>query len=120
MSLDIHTRNVALGALSMTAVSEEELAQRLGNPEIHVVRRRDDGHLGPEVPHYLVRHTTYPINKSTMFDSIKLIDFGESFMDNDPPETIHTPLAVRAPEVIFGDELDHRVDLWSMGCMVSR
>ncbi|RDI86977.1 hypothetical protein Vi05172_g3209 [Venturia inaequalis] len=31
---------------------------------------------------------------------------------------LHTPLPVRAPEIIFGEKFDYRVDLWSMGCML--
>ncbi|TID13090.1 kinase-like protein [Venturia nashicola] len=51
------------------------------------------------------------------FQAIKIVDFGESFMSDDVPDTLHTPIAVRAPEVIFGEKLDLRMDLWSMGCM---
>jgi serine/threonine-protein kinase SRPK3 len=50
---------------------------------------------------------------------IKIVDFGESFSKDDIPETLHTPLCVRAPEVFFEEKLDYRVYLWSMGCMVS-
>ncbi|TID13091.1 kinase-like protein [Venturia nashicola] len=49
------------------------------------------------------------------FQAIKIVDFGESFMSDDVPDTLHTPIAVRAPEVIFGEKLDLRMDLWSMG-----
>ncbi|CAG7926198.1 unnamed protein product [Penicillium olsonii] len=50
--------------------------------------------------------------------SIKIIDFGESFLATESPRTLHTPFPVRAPEVIFQDRIDHRVDLWGMGCML--
>jgi serine/threonine protein kinase len=71
------------------------------------------------MPEYLVRPTSYPADLSLSFYPIRIVDFGESFLSNDIPDTLHTPLPVRAPEIIFGDKLDHRVDLWSMGCMVS-
>ena len=40
------------------------------------------------------------------------------FLDTEPPRELHTLHVVRAPEAIFKDKLDFRVDLWSMGCMV--
>ena len=48
-----------------------------------------------------------------------MIDFGEAFFKDSVPDTLHTPLAVRAPEIIFGDTFDRRVDMWSAGCLVS-
>lgn len=71
------------------------------------------------MPKYLVRPTSYPADLSLSLHQIKIIDFGESFLSSDIPNTLHTPFPVRAPEIIFDDKLDYRVDLWSMGCMVS-
>ncbi|KAG6044892.1 hypothetical protein E4U33_001465 [Claviceps sp. LM78 group G4] len=46
-----------------------------------------------------------------------MIDFGEAFLSNDAPSTLQTPLYLQAPEIVFGDRLDRRVDLWSAGCL---
>ncbi|CAA9962520.1 serine protein kinase [Pyrenophora teres f. maculata] len=48
----------------------------------------------------------------------KIIDFGQSFFHDDVPETLETPVVFQAPELVFGDKLDYRVDLWSMGCII--
>ncbi|KAI0586197.1 Protein kinase [Pyrenophora tritici-repentis] len=71
------------------------------------------------MPEYLVWPSMYLTDVYLLQQQIKIIDFGESFLHNDVPETLHTPAVVRAPEVIFGDKLDYRVDLWNMGCMIS-
>lgn len=115
----MHTRNLAFTIPSIHSISEEELFQKLGDPEIGLLKRKDGNPLEPGMPEYLVRPTSYPGVLSLSSNPIKIIDFGESFLSNDVPHTLHTPLPVRAPEIIFGDKLDHRVDLWSMGCMVS-
>jgi serine/threonine-protein kinase SRPK3 len=99
-------------------LTEAELLQKLRSPELGDVTRKDGKSLEPNLPAYLVRPTSYPADMSLSQQQIKIIDFGESFTKNDVPETLHTPLCVRAPEVIFGEKLDHRVDLWSAGCMV--
>lgn len=74
------------------------------------------------MPSYLVQPTSFLVDsvRESLRSSpiVKIIDFGESFFDDQAPVKLHTPLAVRAPEVVFGDRIDHRVDMWSMGCLV--
>ena len=91
---------------------------KLGAPETSEVRRKDGLPLEPGVPKYLVWPSHFLVNRQSALDSIRIIDFGEAFLHTEIPDTLHTPLVVRAPEVIFKDRLDYRVDLWSMGCMV--
>lgn len=99
-------------------ITEEAFFEMVGKPEIGRVQRRDgnDHELG--VPEYIVKPTSYRTCLWNSAQSIKIIDFGESFSCPAVPHTLHTPLPVRAPEVIFQDKIDHHVDLWSMGCMV--
>ncbi|KAF2875293.1 kinase-like domain-containing protein [Massariosphaeria phaeospora] len=115
---DLHTRNLTFVIPSLHTLTEAELLQKLRSPEIGVVTRKDGKPLEPGLPAYLVRPTSYPADVSLSQQQIKIIDFGESFSKNDVPETLHTPLCVRAPEAIFGEKLDYRVDLWSAGCMI--
>lgn len=104
-----------------TSASEEDLSVILGQPETGQVRRIHGGdQLEPGMPSYIVRPSSYPsIIKRSLPTSVKVIDYGQSFLDvNDVPATLNTPLAVRAPEIVLGDSFDHCVDLWSMGCLV--
>jgi serine/threonine protein kinase len=116
---DLHTRNLAFTIRSIHSLGEEEFFQKLGNPETGLIRRKDGKPLESGMPKYLVRPTSYPAGLSVLSYPIKIVDFGESFLDNEIPDKLHTPLPVRAPEIIFGEKFDYRVDLWSMGCMVS-
>ncbi|KAF2277201.1 serine protein kinase [Westerdykella ornata] len=115
---DLHIRNLAFTIPSTHSLPEEEFLRKLGEPETGLIRRTDGKPLEPGMPNYLVRPTSYPADLSLSSHLIKIVDFGESFLSNDVPDTLHTPLPVRVPEVIFGDKLDYRVDLWSMGCML--
>ncbi|KAH8730405.1 kinase-like domain-containing protein [Phaeosphaeriaceae sp. PMI808] len=115
---DLNTRNLTFAIPPLHTLTEAELLQKLRSPEIGAVVRRDRKPLEPGLPAYLVRPTSYPADVSLPQQQIKIIDFGESFSNNDVPETLHTPLCVRAPEVIFGEKLDYRVDLWIAGCMI--
>ncbi|PWY63810.1 kinase-like protein [Aspergillus eucalypticola CBS 122712] len=115
---DFHIRNLAFTIPSMANIPEDEFINLLGKPDIGLVRCNDGGSLGPGIPEYIVRSANLHLQPWPLSKTIKIVDFGESFPRKDAPETLHTPLVVRAPEVIFKDRLDHRVDLWSLGCML--
>ena len=100
-------------------MDENALLQVLDTPETAPVRRLDGKPLDSSVPSYLVWPA--PFRRREIIQAppvIKIIDFGEAFFADDAPRTLHTPLSVRAPEVLFGDALDKRVDLWSAACLV--
>ncbi|CAO2652308.1 Nn.00g005910.m01.CDS01 [Neocucurbitaria sp. VM-36] len=114
---DLHIRNLAFTIPSVHALCEDNFLRQLGKPETSVVKRRDGRPIDPSMPDYLVRPTSFPIDLAFPPPSIKIMDFGQSFLNQDMPDTFHTPLVVRAPEVIFEDNIDYRMDLWSMGCL---
>ncbi|TQS33330.1 hypothetical protein Golomagni_06330 [Golovinomyces magnicellulatus] len=117
-------KNVAQQALAGLAylhnhnIGHGELLEELGSPITEPVKREDGKPLDPCVPAYIVQPASYPVDLSLSQQHIKIVDFGESFSHNDVPESLHTPLCVRAPEIIFGQKLDYRVDLWSVGCLM--
>ncbi|KAL4907061.1 hypothetical protein BDW74DRAFT_190048 [Aspergillus multicolor] len=115
---DIHTWNLAFTAPSVDNESEQEFIDISGKLEIGNVRARDGGDLEPGVPYYIVRPASYRSRSWLSSASVKIVDFGQAFLHTEIPSTLHTPLPVRAPEVVFGERLDYRVDLWSMGCML--
>jgi serine/threonine protein kinase len=41
-----------------------------------------------------------------------------AFPFSQPPERCETPMALRAPELVLGTAFDHRVDVWSFGCLL--
>lgn len=119
--LDLHTNNLAFTLPDLNRVSEGEFIEMLGKPNIGYVQKKDNKPLEPSVPEYIVRPASdqkLP-SPSLLSNAIKIIDFGQSFLSTAIPHTLRAPVSVRAPEVIFKDNLDYRVDLWSMGCMVS-
>ncbi|KAL2286408.1 hypothetical protein FJTKL_06794 [Diaporthe vaccinii] len=121
---DLHARNLAFKIPNLDSLSGQQFYDKMGKPETGLVRRTDG--LAPEktvpnVPSYLVRPTSFTkhIREALRANPfIKIIDFGESFQMPNTPTQLHTPLVVRAPECLFSDRLDHRVDLWSMACLL--
>ncbi|KAI0470284.1 kinase-like domain-containing protein [Xylaria cf. heliscus] len=118
---DIHTRNITLTLPHLDSLSEQEFIDTLGQPELGPVQRTDGSALGMHLPSYIVRPTPFKardVLQSLRAPIVKIIDFGESFLPNQAPATLHTPLVVRPPEVLFDDPIDRRVDLWSLGCLL--
>jgi serine/threonine-protein kinase SRPK3 len=115
---DLHTRNLAFVAPIEHSLSEEDFLKQLKKAQIGAVRRTDGEPLEPSMPEYLVRPTSRPVDLSPASAIIRIVDFGEFFFVSHPRIEPHTPLVVRAPEIIFKDRLDHRVDPWTMGSMV--
>ncbi|KAG5810591.1 hypothetical protein H9Q74_005726 [Fusarium xylarioides] len=118
---DIHTRNLALTIPHLQSLSERDFIAKLGEPDIGFVLGPDDEPLPKSLPAQIVRPASFghrEVQRTLAKPSIKIIDFGEAFISDDVPSTLHTPLPVRAPEILFGDKLDHRVDLWSTGCLI--
>jgi serine/threonine-protein kinase SRPK3 len=117
--VDLYIRNVAFTVPSLQDLTEAELVRKLGTPETGPIRRKDGSSLDYGMPQYLVRPRSFPPDLKSSTNAIKIIDYGQSFLRHDTPDEFNTPLPVRAPEIIFKDAVDYRMDLWSMGCMVS-
>ena len=120
--VDIHVRNLAFVLPFINDMSEEAFISMMGKPEIRPVQRVDGQSFSePGVPDYIVQSASYQKPILMSLDTVKIIDFGQSFLPTCVPQTLRTPLPVRPPEVIFNSEtLDYHVDLWGMGCMVRK
>lgn len=114
---DLHTRNIVFTLPITNSANEKELSKISGEPGIGQVQRADGGPLESGIPTYLVRPSSFSLSTLPL-SQVKITDYGESFFDTDPPATLRTPLSVRAPEVLLNQRFDHRVDLWSMGCLI--
>lgn len=103
------------------SLTEQQFFEKFGKPETAQVIRTDGTAVPGNVPAYLVRPASFPIGfcqRLRTASFIKIIGFGQAFLKSQAPKSLDTPLAVRVPEVILAQQIDHREDLWSLGCMV--
>lgn len=89
-NIDLHTRNLAFTLPYMDNVTEEKFIEVLGTPEIGHVGRRDRKDLEPGIPEYIVKPTSYRTHSWDSTQTIKIIDFGESFFRTVVPQNLHT------------------------------
>lgn len=85
---------------------EHQFLDKFGQPELAPVTRIDIVALGGHIPSCIVKSTSFSMESRESLRTssvVKIIEFGEAFFKDKAPVTLHTPLAVWAPEVIYGD-----------------
>lgn len=91
----------------------------LGTPEVQTLARLAGTSLEGGLPKQLVKAAEWIEWIDEDDEDIRLLDFGESFLQGEEPKKLAQPGTLRAPETIITSFFDHRVDLWRTGCMVS-
>ena len=116
---DISGRNIAFSCTNLLNSPEEQLFEVLGSPEIEALVRLDGMPLENGLPRQLVKAAEWVDWIDEDDEDIRLLDFGESFIQGEEPEKLAQPGTLRVPETIFTNSFDYRIDLWRTGCMVS-
>ncbi|KAI9039308.1 uncharacterized protein KD926_009750 [Aspergillus affinis] len=99
-------------------MSEEQLFEVLGLPEIEPLDRIDGTPLETELPTQLAKAAEWTEWIDEDDEDIRLLNLSESFLQGEEPTRLAQPGILRVPETIFTDSFDYRVDLWRAGCMI--
>lgn len=109
---------------SISQLSDEQLYEKYGQPDLEPVTRFDGKELGPGIP----SHRIFPIRLITKEEvklsdaKLMLIDFGESFAPSQETKYIlNTPLNERPPEGRFERKkkpFSFPSDIWSLACAI--
>jgi non-specific serine/threonine protein kinase len=120
---DLHPGNILATIPPLgEPLSDTSLEPKLQQPPSEgtpLVRR--DGKADLWAPPYLLApaplqgHVSFELNPV-----VKLADLGAAFFEHDPPPTVVTPVALRAPETILRGTLPlgKGIDLWVYGCLM--
>jgi serine/threonine protein kinase len=118
--IDLHPRNIVFATTQMSQKNDDDLLIEMNKPETGNVHAEPGHSLTPHLPRYLVSATSLPIPLMELDTfHVKLVDLGQAFLHGQMRE-IRCPLVFRAPEVILSDLWGPEVDIWSLGCTVSR
>ena len=93
----------------------------LGLPKSKELIRLDGESLGEGIPNQLVKSVEWvgwPDEDDEDDEDIRVIDLGEAFVQDAVPERLSQPEDLQAPETIFADRFDYRLDLWRAGLIV--
>ncbi|PVH68316.1 kinase-like protein [Cadophora sp. DSE1049] len=115
---DISGSNLGFTCPRLAHLPQEDLFEVLGIPEFEALARVDGQPLQPGVPKQLVKKADWENWIDEDDEDIRLIDFGEAFVQGSKPDSLAQPPDLRAPETIFTDRFDHRLDLWRAGVTI--
>ncbi|KAJ6159608.1 hypothetical protein N7497_004145 [Penicillium chrysogenum] len=115
---DISGRNIAFTCNKLLNSPEKGFFDVLGFPEIEPLARIDGAPLDNGLPTQLVKAAEWVDWIDEDEEDIRLLDFGESFLEGEQPEKLAQPSNLQVPETIFTDHFDYRLDLWRAGCMI--
>jgi len=106
---------------SIDTWSEEEIYERLGQPQKEEIITIFGSTLGKSAPAYVVK-PCFLLNSQFLSDEVVLVDFGCAFPSDSPPsnpDDIGLTMTYSAPEVIFDSKLSaHYSDIWALGCVL--
>jgi serine/threonine-protein kinase SRPK3 len=111
---DISNDNIAFSCGELSTVTKKDLFKVLGTPKPVELVRRDGKPLDKALPRHLVKSAVWDWQKEDAAE-LRIFDFGESFQG---AATLARPGSLKPPEIIFTESLDHRGDLWCVGCVV--
>ncbi|KAF1821532.1 kinase-like protein [Dissoconium aciculare CBS 342.82] len=116
--VDVSCANVCFTASNLANPSEDALLDVIGTPASAIVVRKDGSTLESNLPSEVVRSASWKEWADELEEDIRLIDWGEAFPLGEAPSGLAQPLDLSAPETIFADQFDHRIDLWRAGCVI--
>ncbi|OJJ72713.1 hypothetical protein ASPBRDRAFT_65046 [Aspergillus brasiliensis CBS 101740] len=106
---DISGGNIAFTCSNPSHATKDELFEVLGSPEVEDLVRLDGQPLSQGLPKQIIDEDE---------EDLRILDFGEAFLQGNEPRVLAQPGQLRVPELIFTDCFDYRVDLWRAGCMI--
>ena len=100
-------------------MNKQDLFDILGAPESEELARLDGKPLDDGAPRQLIKTAGWDNWTDEDEEDLRIIDFGEAFLQGAEPTRLAQPDTLRAPETIFTDHLDSRIDLWRAGIVVT-
>ncbi|KAF6794952.1 serine/threonine-protein kinase SRPK3 [Colletotrichum musicola] len=115
---DLQSGNILFGLQELSELGLETLRQTESNSRVDLLRRVD-GKQDRWAPRYLA--VSEPLSKYALSgpdEVAKLADLGAAFFSSDPPQSVVTPMSLRAPETILDEKIGSGIDIWSLGCLL--
>ena len=94
-------------------ISVDEMKRLLDAPEMEEVLTLD-GEPSSHAPKFVVTGVQWDRLEKLISDDVAIVDFGESYLDSQPPSSLGIPRQYAAPEVLFDGTPTISSDIWSL------
>jgi len=121
---DLKPQNVLLTLKGVEDMGKDELLELIGEPDLYGVERRNGKDPAPRAPEYIVAPPDHYWWRNFCDGSIAIIDFGESFLVNDPPDEAAWSWPYAAPEILLPRQgikqgiNGYGSDIWSLATTI--
>lgn len=113
--LDFRPSNILFNLEGFNSISEDELIQLLGAPNKEPLLTLSGESPAPSGPAYLVENLSLQqLDPRFISDEVSIIDFGESYAMDCPPEDLGITASFRPPELLFDNTISVGCDLWAL------
>lgn len=102
----------------LSQAPKEELLDILGRPEPEELSRLDGQPLDVSLPKQLVETASWVDWADEDEEDLRIINFGEAFLQGAEARNLAQPPSLRGPETIFATGFDYKLDLWHIGIVV--
>ena len=112
---DLTPSNILFQIPNFNSWTIDEVYKNFDKSQKKLNERVDNGPLGSEVPLYSIYRANIVIPAHQVKDhKVKISDFGEAFLSNHRPKTLHTSMLWLPPEYFFREEVEPPVDIWTL------
>ncbi|KAI0599213.1 kinase-like domain-containing protein [Biscogniauxia sp. FL1348] len=117
---DVRPPNILMRLRGLDKLSRRQVLALTGAPELVDIRTMSGESPQPHAPRHCVVDVDPYWCRTLSSDAVAIIDFGESFRVETPPETTGIPTAYGAPEILFEGVRapGFPSDTWSLACMM--
>lgn len=102
----------------LSHLNKDGLFKVLGDPIVEEFARLDGKPVGDNCPKQLVESTCWADWSDEDEEDIRIIDFGQTFLQGYEPRRLAQSGDWQVPEEILADAFDYRLDLWRAGIVV--
>lgn len=114
---DLTPFNVVFDLPGVQSISESDLRQLLGPVNTKDLRFKD-GSRSKHAPSQVVSAASLTGFNHALLTSVRIIDFGQAFMQDTPPPTLGCPVAFFPAELCFGYPASPESDIWQLATVL--
>ncbi|KAK6062987.1 serine/threonine-protein kinase SRPK3 [Seiridium cupressi] len=117
---DFRPANILMKLKGLDGLTKEQIVEMLGDQDAISVETVSGDDPKPHGPEYCVVPVSRRWCETLLIPEIAIIDFGESFLVDQPERSSGIPISFAAPEIIFRNTLvpGFAMDIWSLACTI--